>query len=511
MQGVLRSAETSLFVLHTCRTDVQIAVGPLGRNAEGSGSLNTNGRLAAMYSYSKTKGLFGGVSVEGSVIVERQDANRLAYGGSVSSKQLLSGAIDSPEWAQPLIDQITRSTKLPGGQTWKRRDEEEDRGEFDRGPEQPGGYAFGEGVGAGGYSKPGNRKRSGSLASTFAKSSSPSPSPRPDGSSKRLSTLNPFSSGTATPRKQPKATSESYNTFGPEGDIDESHTTYGTSSRDSPFPSSFRPESAQSSAPRKLSTADLMIWDDVPPKPLPSGMTKSSTENDLLGSWASNGHGLTASFDKLATTDPWTPQEARKETQDEHLPRETRSSFATEDWQLPTSSRTARKLSNDDGPSRIRKERPFSSFYDSNTVLYGGDDKGSLSATRHRSGSGGGDRPFAAYEPSPSSATSPFKTSTPKIPLKAGLEGAEDGLPRAIGLFDFTADADGDLGFKAGQVVIVLNKVGDGKWWNGRNPVTGQVGIFPSSYVEVLERPKTAPGHDRHAFTRSRSHREQWD
>lgn len=35
--------------------------------------MSSNGKVAAMYSYSKTKGLFGGVSLEGSVIVERQE------------------------------------------------------------------------------------------------------------------------------------------------------------------------------------------------------------------------------------------------------------------------------------------------------------------------------------------------------------------------------------------------------------------------------------------------------
>ena len=41
-----------------------------------------------MYSYSRTKGLFGGISVEGSVVVERSDANAKAYGADVSAKQL---------------------------------------------------------------------------------------------------------------------------------------------------------------------------------------------------------------------------------------------------------------------------------------------------------------------------------------------------------------------------------------------------------------------------------------
>ena len=89
--------------------NLSVAVGPLGRNAEGSGALNAKGKLAAIYSYSKTKGLFGGVSVEGSVIVERQDANRLAYGASVKVSQILTGSFDPPPWAQGLVDELERA------------------------------------------------------------------------------------------------------------------------------------------------------------------------------------------------------------------------------------------------------------------------------------------------------------------------------------------------------------------------------------------------------------------
>lgn len=70
------------------------------------------------YSYSKTRGLFGGVSVEGSVIVERQDANAQAYRSDVTAKQLLSGSIDPPEWTSALIKTLERCTGMPGGRQW---------------------------------------------------------------------------------------------------------------------------------------------------------------------------------------------------------------------------------------------------------------------------------------------------------------------------------------------------------------------------------------------------------
>ncbi|KIK71397.1 hypothetical protein GYMLUDRAFT_149115 [Collybiopsis luxurians FD-317 M1] len=99
--------------------NASIAVGPLGRNGEASGSLNSSGKVAAMYSYSKTRGLFGGISIEGSVIVERQDANAQAYNNdSVTAKLLLSGSIDPPSWASPLIKTLEACTGMPGVRPW---------------------------------------------------------------------------------------------------------------------------------------------------------------------------------------------------------------------------------------------------------------------------------------------------------------------------------------------------------------------------------------------------------
>jgi len=98
--------------------NLSIAVGPLGRNGEAIGAVNTSGKVAAMYSYSKTRGLFGGVSLEGSVIMERQDANAQAYRSDVSAKQLLSGAIEPPAWAEVLLRTLENCTGMPGNRQW---------------------------------------------------------------------------------------------------------------------------------------------------------------------------------------------------------------------------------------------------------------------------------------------------------------------------------------------------------------------------------------------------------
>ncbi|KAJ5550116.1 hypothetical protein N7535_001941 [Penicillium sp. DV-2018c] len=82
--------------------NVSLAAGPIGRNAEAAGAASTKG-VAAVFSYSKTKGLFAGVSLEGSMLVERKDANEKLYRNRVSASQLLSGSIRPPPAADALM------------------------------------------------------------------------------------------------------------------------------------------------------------------------------------------------------------------------------------------------------------------------------------------------------------------------------------------------------------------------------------------------------------------------
>ncbi|TVY81674.1 SH3 domain-containing protein [Lachnellula suecica] len=82
--------------------NVSIAAGPVGRNAEAAGAASLKG-VAGIFSYSKTKGLFAGVSLEGSAIIERRDANEKLYGQRFTAKQLLEGAVRPPPAAQPLM------------------------------------------------------------------------------------------------------------------------------------------------------------------------------------------------------------------------------------------------------------------------------------------------------------------------------------------------------------------------------------------------------------------------
>ncbi|OBA13841.1 uncharacterized protein OGAPODRAFT_83792 [Ogataea polymorpha] len=82
--------------------NISVAAGPLGRNAEVAGSASFR-NVAPVFAYSKTKGLFAGVSVEGSVLVERREANRKFYGDMCKASQILGGRVRPPPACEPLM------------------------------------------------------------------------------------------------------------------------------------------------------------------------------------------------------------------------------------------------------------------------------------------------------------------------------------------------------------------------------------------------------------------------
>ena len=88
--------------------DASIAAGPVGRTSEAS----TNATLKAeMLSYSRAKGVFGGVSLSGSTLHPDEEANSHLYGGKVSADAIInSQGITMPPEAQPLVDALSAAT-----------------------------------------------------------------------------------------------------------------------------------------------------------------------------------------------------------------------------------------------------------------------------------------------------------------------------------------------------------------------------------------------------------------
>jgi len=83
--------------------DISVAAGPIGRNAEAAIT-----PIAAIYTYSRSQGLFVGVSLEGTVIGTRNDANAEYYGRQVTPEEILSGKVPPPSGATRLVQVLTR-------------------------------------------------------------------------------------------------------------------------------------------------------------------------------------------------------------------------------------------------------------------------------------------------------------------------------------------------------------------------------------------------------------------
>ena len=92
----------------TLGADASIAAGPVGRNAEAATDLRMR---AEILSYSRSRGIFAGVSLEGASLRQDTKANRALYGRGVDPRTTLLKAGQSiPPAAQGLVDAIGRLT-----------------------------------------------------------------------------------------------------------------------------------------------------------------------------------------------------------------------------------------------------------------------------------------------------------------------------------------------------------------------------------------------------------------
>jgi len=547
-----------------------------------------------MYSYSKTKGLFGGVSLEGSVIAERQDANRLAYGGNPTAKQILSGAFNPPDWAYILIDELDRATGIPGGHQWvdDKPDDDVTRGMGWSTPtgngKQVSGYAFGEGVGAGGTTSK-SRKRSSSLfsigggkdktpevtgavfsarppaagsqlsysdryndpiptrdrsASNGATPIDRAPPNRPWESRRASSYLPAFGKSPQTDRKAGPS-SETYNsdqthrTTQPNGrpapkrpydakPIPSPFSDFGTGSRNSTPVDSPTYSPIMSNSPALANSPSVTgeyEWGKSNGNGVRNGHSahgsRSSSLNgraragslngrangtppdemDLLGTWDANDRGLTASFGRMnvrgsgsgsnspalrSKRSSTMPFESIAEDDHRVRLRETTSNFANKDWVGNAAGTDRRAFSTYGAPEgwpgtgTSVRERDYNPFQE-----------------REYDNS----RPFEDYtvpqRRSSRSQMSPSSTGLrgpPKMDTQPKFVGNE-GYARAVALFDFAGYEKGDLGFKKGQVITILDLAGSEEWWRGRYASDdSREGIFPANYVETLDIPRNLRG-----------------
>ena len=85
--------------------DATVAAGPVGRQAAAGTDVKLN---AEILSYSRSKGVFAGVSVDGAVVQADHSGDKAMYGSDVTHQEILSGKVAVPEPARRLLEELAR-------------------------------------------------------------------------------------------------------------------------------------------------------------------------------------------------------------------------------------------------------------------------------------------------------------------------------------------------------------------------------------------------------------------
>jgi lipid-binding SYLF domain-containing protein len=89
--------------------NISATAGPIGTGGSVQASL---AHPAPMFAYSKSKGLFAGLSLEGTALIERKEANKEFYGSAIPARDILSGRVPPPEVASRLYEIIEAAEGL---------------------------------------------------------------------------------------------------------------------------------------------------------------------------------------------------------------------------------------------------------------------------------------------------------------------------------------------------------------------------------------------------------------
>ncbi len=80
-----------------------VAAGPVGRQAVAGTDWKLNTEIL---SYSRTKGIFGGLTLEGAVVQQDEDSTRAIYGSDPGFRSVLSGRVPPPEHTDGFLKEV---------------------------------------------------------------------------------------------------------------------------------------------------------------------------------------------------------------------------------------------------------------------------------------------------------------------------------------------------------------------------------------------------------------------
>ena len=105
-----KGAQSLLYSKVKLGADASAAAGPKGRTAEGATDIVMN---AEILSYSRNKGLFAGISLEGSTLRSDGSANEKLYGRKLTAKEIIRGGkVGIPPSAHELVSLLDRKSPV---------------------------------------------------------------------------------------------------------------------------------------------------------------------------------------------------------------------------------------------------------------------------------------------------------------------------------------------------------------------------------------------------------------
>lgn len=105
---------------------ISATAGPVGTGAQLNAALQ---HPAPMFSYTRSTGLFAGVSIEGTILIERKETNKAFYGSAISASAILSGQIPPPDRANAMYEVIEAAEEV-GAMMYERGEVQFDSGDW---------------------------------------------------------------------------------------------------------------------------------------------------------------------------------------------------------------------------------------------------------------------------------------------------------------------------------------------------------------------------------------------
>lgn len=106
-----RGMERLLSSQFTLGGEASAAAGPVGRETQAQTDASMR---AEMLSWSRSRGLFGGIALQGATMREDADVDQAIYGRDVDRKAVLRGKTPAPKVAAPLLEQLSKYSAFKG-------------------------------------------------------------------------------------------------------------------------------------------------------------------------------------------------------------------------------------------------------------------------------------------------------------------------------------------------------------------------------------------------------------